>query len=311
MRHKKTTLSALVFVIAAVLSPAAASEPSATESISVDYVLVPFVAFARNGKPIQNLRSRDVQLYVDGARVQTDFFEKSHDAPVSFTILLDGSGSMGLAGKMQGARSALASLIRNPVPGDDYALYVFAEGDVRELVPFTSSGQKILDAVDTIEPWGRTALFDALIRMPDKTILGRNGTRAIILLSDGLDNASTVSSQQLTQILEGVSVPVFPLSLRSLRASLGPDLEGNGEAAHDLAVLAGVAGASGGRLAAAETDQELRQAVDRILRELRSQYLVGFSPSGSGEIRYRPISLGLNRPVSSIRVRGGYRGTAP
>lgn len=311
MKRKNTTLVALVCVIAAGLVPAAASEPGATESISVDYVLVPFVAFARNGKPIQNLRSRDVQLYVDGTRVETDFFEKSHDAPISFTILLDGSGSMALAGKMQGARTALESLIRSSVEGDDYALYVFAEGDVRELVPFTTSGQAILDAVDTIEPWGKTAMFDALLRMPDKTILGRNGARAIILLSDGLDNASTVSRQQLTDILEGISVPVFPLNLRSLRASFGPALEGSDESSHDLAVLAGIAGASGGRLAAAETSQELRQAVGQILRELRSQYLVGFSPSGSGEIRYRPISLGLKRPVSSIRVRGGYRGTAP
>jgi Ca-activated chloride channel homolog len=311
MMIRKTILITLVCSLVAGVLPAAAAEPGATESISVDYVLVPFVVFARNGKPIQNLRSRDVDLYVDGARVQADFFEKSHDAPVSFTILLDGSGSMGLAGKMEGARTALEALIGSPVAGDDYALYVFAEGEVRELVPFTSSGHEVLNTIDTIEPWGKTAMFDALLKMPDKTILGRNGARAIILLSDGLDNASTVSSEQLSEILEGVSVPVYPLSLRSVRAALMTDGGGNNEAAHDLAVLAGVAGASGGRLAIAETSHELRQAVAQILRELRSQYLVGFSPSGSGEIRYRPISLGLKRPVSSIRVRGGYRGTAP
>ncbi|MBW3671318.1 MAG: VWA domain-containing protein [Acidobacteria bacterium] len=285
--------------------------PSATESIAVDYVLVPFVAFNERGKPIRNLRQKEVRLFVDGEQIDIDFFERSHDAPVSFTILVDASGSMALGGKMAGARHALEYLIRKGNPGDDYSLYSFSQGEVRQLVPFTRNGPRILSAFDSVEPYGKTALFDALLRMPDKTILGTNGARAIILLSDGLDNASTIDRGELAKILEGVSVPVFPLSLRTPAAALDPDLRNNREAQLDLAVLAGVAGASGGRLAVAQEPKELSRAVDRILQELRSQYLLGFSPSGTGAVRYRPISLSLARTVGAVRIRGGYRGTAP
>lgn len=283
----------------------------ATESIAVDYVLVPFVAFNQRGKPIRNLREKEVRLFVEGEQIDIDFFARSHDAPVSFTILLDASGSMALGDKMAGARHALEYLIRKRNPQDDYSLYSFSQGEVRLHVPFTGDGSRILSAFDSVEPYGKTALFDALMRMPDKTILGTNGTRAIILLSDGLDNASTIDRSQLVSLLEGVSVPVFPLSLRIPAAALDPNLRNNREAQLDLAVLAGVAGASGGRLAVAQEPKELTRAVDQILRELRSQYLLGFSPSGRGAVRYRPISLSLGRTVGAVRIRGGYRGTAP
>lgn len=304
----------LLAVISFTILPAEAQEgeaATATESIAVDYVLVPFVAFNDHGKPIRNIRERDVRLFVDGEPIIIDFFERSHDAPVSFTILLDASGSMALGGKMDGARRALESLIEKRLPGDDYALYSFSRGEVRSLVPFTRDGGLILSAFDSVEPYGKTAMFDALLRMPDKTILGENGARAIILLSDGLDNASTIDRAELAKVLEGVSVPVYPLSLRTPESALDPTLRNNREAQLDLAVLAGVAGASGGRLAVANEPEDLNRAVGQILRELRSQYLLGFSPSGRGAVRYRPISLSLNRTVGSVRVRGGYRGTAP
>lgn len=300
-----------ILLSAAPLGAQEPSTPAAAESISVNYVLVPFVVFNEYGSPIRNLRKRDVQLFVDGERVKLDFFDRSHDGPVSFTILLDASGSMALGGKMAGARKALETLIKRKVRGDDYSLYSFSQGEVRLLVPFTTDGRLILNSLDQVEPYGKTALFDALLRMPDKTILGRNGARAIILLSDGLDNASEIDRGQLAEILEGVAVPVFPLSLRTREAALDPDLRNNREATLDLAVLAGVAGASGGRLAIAYDPRELRRAVEQILKELRSQYLVGFSPSGEGGVRYRAISLNLRRTVGSVRIRSGYLGTAP
>lgn len=304
-------LVGLVSLAACPAEAQTATDPVASDSIAVDYVLVPFVAFNDRGKPIRNLRERDVKLFVDGSQINLDFFERSHDGPVSFTILVDASGSMALGGKMEGARRALETLIKKRIPGDDYSLYSFSMGEVRLLEPFTTDGEKILSAFRSVEPYGKTALFDALLRMPDKTILGKNGARAIILLSDGLDNASTVSRAQLAEILEGVSVPVYPMSLRTPESALDPQLRNNLEAKLDLAVLAGVAGSSGGRLTVAQEPNDLSRAVDQMLQELRSQYLMGFSPSGEGAIRYRPISLSLRRSVSSVRIRGGYRGTAP
>jgi Ca-activated chloride channel homolog len=288
----------------------ASDAPSATETISVNYVMVPFVPLDRRGKPLQGIRQRDVKLLVDGKQVATDLFESAADSPVSFTILLDGSGSMGLAGKLEGARAALETLFRNQKPGDDYALYVAAAGKVTELVPFTSSGQRILRAFDNVEPFGKTSVFDAIVRMPDKSILGTNGSRAIILLTDGLDNASAIDRRTLLSTLEAVDVPVYPLGLvqpELLHPVAGAPLESR----LDIAVLADLARMSGGRMMINSRPDELQKAVQIVLADLRAQYLVGFAPSGKGNVRFRRIDLEISGPVESVRVRSGYRGTDP
>ncbi|MDL2719113.1 MAG: VWA domain-containing protein, partial [Acidobacteriota bacterium] len=196
--------------------PTPASGPvKATTSVAVSYVLVPFVVTNLKGLPVRDLREGDVTLLVDGTPVKTDLFARSDDAPVSFTILLDGSGSMGLAGKLAGARAAVAALVEQKIPGDDFALFVFAEGEVKEIVPFTEDSARVVAAVNGVKAFGKTAFFDALATMPDRSLLGKNGSRAIILLTDGIDNASAISSEDLAALLEGVDVPVYPIGLRS------------------------------------------------------------------------------------------------
>src|SRR6476620_9826130 len=77
--------------------------PKVEESVSVGYVMIPFTVLSEKGAPLTDLHKNEVQLIVDGKSVKSDMFEKSENAPVSFTILLDTSGSMALAGKMDSA----------------------------------------------------------------------------------------------------------------------------------------------------------------------------------------------------------------
>lgn len=311
----KLNAAILALLLTAAPASSVADDAAATtgvvDSIAVNYVLVPFVPLDTRGRPMSNLRASDVRLLVEGQPVRTDLFDHSADAPVSFTILLDGSGSMGLAGKLAGARAALQTLFRQRNPGDDYSLHVFASGKVTELVPFTGSGHQILKAFDRVEPFGKTALYDAVVRMPDRMILGSNGSRAIILLTDGIDNASELDRLALLRTLEAIDVPVYPIGLASAESLLpaaGPRAR---ESRLDLGVLGDLARMSGGKLAIATEPEELSDGINAVLRELRSQYLVGFAPSGEGAIRYRRIELDIKRPVSSVRVRSGYRGTDP
>ena len=282
-----------------------------TSSVSVGYVMVPFVLTDLRGKPIPDLREKDVTLLVDGQPVQTDLFSRSDDAPVSFTILLDGSGSMGLVGKMDGARAAVRALVAQKLPGDDFALYVFSSGEVREVVPFTADTARLVAAADAVTPHGRTAFYDALARMPDRTLLGRNGSRAIVLLTDGIDNASELSRDDLAALLEGVDVPVYPIGLRSPGAPIVPPPGVTAEAMQNLEILAHVARLSGGLLSIADDADQLPAAITRIEKDLRTQYLLGFTPTGAGPVRYRRISLRLSGPARPVRVRAGYRGTLP
>jgi VWFA-related protein len=290
-----------------------AEAPAKNESVAVGYVLVPIVVTDQKGRPVQGLKEKDFVLFCEGRRVVVDLFEEAHDAPVSFTILLDGSGSMALAGKLEGAKEALRALVEKRRTGDDFSLHVFSSGEVREVIPFTTEPGVLLDAVDRVRPFGKTAFYDALVRMPDRSLLGKNGSRAIILLSDGIDNASTLTRDKLREILEGIDVPVYPIGLRNsatLEKWKGPGAR-TGEALINLEILEDIARASGGQLAVTEEPKGLRDAISSIEKDLRAQYLLGFSPTGKGQVRFRSLAVTLARPVRVVRMRAGYKGTAP
>ena len=301
---------ALTLLLAA---SASAQQPDFQEQVSVSYVMVPFSVLSRKGVPITDLQAREVTLVVDGKKVATDLFERSMNAPVSWTILLDGSGSMALAGKIDAAKAVINALTARRKAGDDFALYVFdSEGRANELVPFTENPSAITRALDVVKPWGKTAFFDALAEMPERSELGRNPSRAIILLSDGIDNNSKMTRVQIEKRMEGVAIPVYAFSLREEGVARTPRAEGpiNEELAN-IDLLEELASATGGKLFIGNQPEQLARAMDGIERILRAQYLLGFSPTGRGAVQYRRISLELAGRVRSVRVRAGYRGTEP
>jgi VWFA-related protein len=289
----------------------AQAPPPLQENISVSYVMVPFTVLGSKGNPITDLRKAEVKLYVDGVAVKSDMFEKSLNAPVSYTILMDGSGSMALAGKMEAARAAVQTLLAHHVPGDDYALYVFTDDEAHEVVPFTGNAAAITRAMAAVQPYGKTAFFDALSTMPERSRLGRNATRAIILLSDGIDNASHLTRQQLAKQLEGIPVPIYPLGLREPAEKDVLDPKQPREELSDIALLSQVAGLTGGTLHLGNQPAQIAAAIADIQKSLRAQYLLGFSPTGAGAVKYRRISLKLAGRIHSVNVRAGYRGTEP
>lgn len=301
-----------ILALALLLAPAVFAQDF-EEQVSVSYVMVPFSVLGAKGVPIVDLQAKEVSLLVEGKRVQTDMFELSMNAPVSWTILLDGSGSMGLAGKLDAAKAAINALIARRKTGDDFALFVFdSQGRANELVPFTENPAAIARAVDVVKPWGKTAFFDALAEMPARTELGRNPSRAIILLSDGIDNASTMTRPEIEKRMEGVSIPVYAFGLREPgeQAAVRKSAPINEEMAN-IDLLEELAASTGGKLFVGNRPEALASAMDGIERALRAQYLIGFPPTGKGAVKYRRISLELAGRVRSVRVRAGYRGTEP
>jgi len=305
-----SVLALIAFPAIAQVRIPAEPQQKMSETVSVGYVMIPFTALDPKGRAITDLRAGEVSLSVDGKRVRSDMFEKSQNAPVSFTILLDGSGSMALAGKMDAARAAIGALLAHRKPGDDFALYVFAESIARELVPHTEKPSEITDALATVKPYGKTAFFDALSTMPELSGLGNNPTRAVILLSDGIDNASALTRPELAKKLEGVAVPMYPLGIRDPKEKEDESKRPREEMS-DIGILDEVARLTGGKLYLGSTPNQISLAVAAIEKDLRAQYLIGFKPTGKGAVKYRRISLRLANRVQTVRVRAGYLGTEP
>ncbi len=293
---------------AAQTTPAEPDAPSFSESAGAEYVMLPVLVTDKRGKFVEGLRKDDFVIRVGDSTVAFDTFERDESAPVSFAFLLDTSGSMGIANKLENAKNAIRSILRNRLPGDDFALFAFSEGQVRLVSDSSADPARLVRALWDLEASGQTALFDAVASTPEM-MKGRNNKRAILLFTDGVDNASQLTSTQMAELLQRVSVPVYPIGMKSAAFDTMSE-----EHKRDLSVetLQLLAGSSGGRMHLVGGDEDLRPLAAGISAEVRQQYLLGFAPSGRGDVKYRIVFVSVAKPGSwVVRTRRGYRGTAP
>ena len=179
---------------------------------------------------------------------------------------------------------------------------------MRLVTDSTPDPARVVQALWSLEASGQTALFDAVAATPEM-MKGRNNKRAILLFTDGVDNASKLSSVQMAEILQRVSVPVYPIGMKHASFDLMKEADRQVLSIDNLQLLAG---SSGGRLHLVGTDEDLQPLAARISAEVREQYLLGFAPSGKGDVKYRIVFVSVAKPGSwVVRTRRGYRGTAP
>ncbi|MBV8201185.1 MAG: VWA domain-containing protein, partial [Acidobacteria bacterium] len=207
---------------AAVRPPAAAIGPAGLDggtaqfqdTLAVNNVLVPVLVRTRSGYA-NHLEIKDFQLLVDDRPVPIESFDKNTEAPTSVVFLQDLSGSMGTGGKIELSQEVVRYFVNQALPGDEFALATFASGHGEVEVPFTADREALLDAVSRWQGWGTTALHDAVAWIPEISAEGHNSRRLAILVTDGADNASTLSPEEAREIVRAAQVPVYVLGLGS------------------------------------------------------------------------------------------------
>jgi Ca-activated chloride channel family protein len=310
--RRLAALAGLLLLVAAVggaRQEAQQKLPTYTESAGSEYVLVPVVVLDKKGRFVEGLEKKDLQLRVQGVRVDLDTFEKDDAAPASFAFLIDTSGSMRLARKLDYAKAAVRHIISQRKPGDDFALFAFAEEEVRLVSDFSHDPARLLAALDGLEAGGQTALFDAVAATPSKMLAGKNGKRAIVLFSDGVDNASRLSPAEMAEILQQVSIPVYAIGMKNASFDRLTDEERSKLSVDNLRMLSA---SSGGKMYLPGGEEDLGPVSEKISAEIRKQYLLGFTPSGRGEVKYRLLVVTVVKTGTwDVRARRGYRGTAP
>jgi Ca-activated chloride channel family protein len=291
-------------------TPKPAEEPATfSESAGAEYVMLPVLVTDKSGKFADGLRKEDFVLMVGQTRIPVDTFDRDESAPVSFAFLLDTSGSMGVGNKLENAKNAIRTIVKSRKPGDDFALFAFSEGEVRLIEDFSVDSTKLLRSLWDLEASGQTALFDAVAATPERMMKGRNNKRAILLFTDGVDNASALTAEKMAELLQRVSVPVYPVGMKNASFDALSDRERRELSVDTLQMLAG---SSGGKLHLVTGDEDLRPLANQISSEVRQQYLLGFAPSGRGDVKYRIVFVSVAKPGSwVVRTRRGYRGTAP
>jgi Ca-activated chloride channel homolog len=245
----------------------------------------------QRGAPVRDLTAADVRIREDGAPQRISAFTAG-DFPLAVAIGLDRSFSMG-AGRtprLDTAKSAARAFIDALKPADQ--VMVIAIGSETSVVaPLSTNHEAALAAIDRLDAWGTTPLYDAMAGALD-AIQSAKGRRALVVLSDGSDRYSDTSAAVLVDQVRRRDVLVYPVAIGSERP----------------AVFAELATASGGRSFFQTDPRELSATLTSIANDLRSQYLLGYTPARpvAAEPSWHSIEVVVNRPGVRVRARDGY-----
>jgi Ca-activated chloride channel homolog len=287
---------------------AAGSASGFSDEISVAWVLVPVVVRSRSGY-VEGLSSSDFRMFVDERPVAIESFDSGADAPVSLIFLQDLSGSMANGYKLEASRAVLGDLVAAARAGDELALASFAGGRLAVDVPFTTDRQVFAEAMAAWSPYGTTALHDAVAWIPEISVEGRHPKRAVVLVTDGVDNASVVPPEVARAAVRDAKLPVFVFGLDDHGDPLRPDA---GAGADTYARLLGrLTAATGGVYFPIADAAGARRDVASLLADLRAQYVLGFPADGGGERSYRKFRVEVRGRGREAAFRVGYNGGPP
>jgi VWFA-related protein len=280
------------------LKLAAGTQP--TLRVNASLVLIPVHVTTANGATVTNLRKEDFVLSEDGIRQTITHFAKD-DAPVSAGVLLDISGSM--KNKMGKASEAAEEFFKFANPEDEFFLVEF-NGRAKLKVAFTQDWSEICGRIRQAKAYGLTALLDAIHLGVAQMKHARNARKALVILSDGGDNFSRRNMRQLTETLIESDVQVYAMGVydEDYRLKHTPE-ERNGPKLLDEVALD-----TGGRDFPLTSLDNLPNVGVEIARELRNQYILGYSPAATTpDGKFHRVSLKVEAPDSETGLRTFYR----
>jgi Ca-activated chloride channel family protein len=263
-----------------------------------------FVDVSRAGRPLA-LERTDFRVFENGVEQAVASFERG-TAPLSTLLLIDASESM-RGERLVAAFDAARAFLDRLRPEDEAAVMVFADR-VLALTPFGPPEPSLLAGVEGTLAAGGTALTDhlyAALRLLDE----RPGRRTVVLLSDGADVLSVLSTEDLLWKVRRSDASIYWLRLQSKGdawsfSSAWRDPAAN--RAEGEGLLAAVA-ESGGRVEPLRGVAELQAGFTRLVNELRQQYVLGYYPRDiRHDGRWRPVEVRVLRPGTHLRYRTGW-----
>lgn len=273
----------------------------------IDLVTVSAVVRDKKGRVVKDLGRNDFEL-LDGGTVRPITQFRPDAAPVSIALLFDASGSMQVASKIDEARAAAQQLVAWLQPGQDEIGIFSFDSALHEMQPFVVRRNGDQDGVQQsmtrIEPYGMTSLHDAIAATARLVARRKNAHRAVIVLTDGVDNGSRLSPPEVSGIASSIDVPVYIVAVLSPLDHPGVKTAVNSERPLPVGDLADLARWTGGELFLSSTPAHTSLAAREIVEELRHQYLIVFEPSGVAG--WHALELRTRRDNLVVRARSGY-----
>jgi Ca-activated chloride channel homolog len=280
-------------------SPARSRTSERSIRVNVSLVLVPVTITDRMGRIVDSLERNNFRIFEDGRWQQIVSFSKE-DVPCSAGLLFDVSGSM--IDKMAKAHEAARAFLGSANAECEFFLITFADRPT-VAVELTTDLKAIQNRLLFVKHGGSTALVDAVYLGLDRMRFAHHARKALLIVSDGGDNNSRYSEQELRRFVEEAGVQIHGIGIHD-----NPRAQ---EEMHGSFLLDNLAKATGGLHLETRNINELPEMAAKIGMALRSQYVLGYySSSGPNGGKWRRIRVALEIPqqVPGLHVysRGGY-----
>jgi Ca-activated chloride channel family protein len=287
---------------------AAGQQPQFKSGIEVVYLDV--TVQAPDGSIVRGLTKDDFLIYNEGVPQDVAVFS-AEPAPISVGVLIDTSGSM-TGERMAAAIRAADALGRSLQPGDQWSISVF-DSIRRTLIPWRPYHPGVVNSLRAMPTSGSTELFRAVADMVPYMKDTPHRKRAMLLMTDGIDNSIIAASR------DGRGDPFEAPGPRESSArteaalregevllyALGVNVGGRSGEVH-VRSLQRLAEPTGGSVIIASTIREVEAAAQRVAGELRQQYTLGFYPRNAGDGTYHRLRVTTRHPDHRIRTRAGY-----
>jgi VWFA-related protein len=269
-------------------------------SDETDLVVLHSTVTNQAGRPVTELLQEHFRVYEDSVEQKLKVF-KQEDIPVSIGMLVDNSGSM--RDKRRGVNTAALKFVRSSNPEDEVFIVNFNDESYLD-TDFTDNVKLLEEGLERIDSRGGTAFYDAvhlaLAHLEEKASWDK---KVLLLITDGEDNASRITLEQLVRTVQGSHVMVYTVGLLS------------GESSRSMRrakrALENIAKASGGSTYFPKSLEDVQVVANDIAADIRNQYVLAYTPTNSVlDGKFRKVEIKLQAPRKfgrlTVRSRGGY-----
>jgi Ca-activated chloride channel family protein len=280
-------------------------EPEKPVIVHSDLITLTVTVTDTYGRFVTGLGKNAFTVLDEKVQQEITFFS-DEDAPVSLGVIFDVSGSMS-GDKIMRAREALQRFIETSHTRDEYFLIGF-NSRAQLLLDRTRDSDALLDKLTFVQTKGQTALYDAAYLGVERVTRGAHQKRAVLLISDGQDNSSRYTFNELRRLLKETDVIIYAVGIVSSHDDSALGYTGR-------SILEELAGVSGGKAFFPSTSAEMNDTFERIALELRTQYSIGYRPSNfANDGKWHKIKIKVQPPRGFprlfVRGREGYYATA-
>lgn len=259
---------------------------------------------------VTDLKADDFHVFENDQRRPVAYAHIDRRIPVSVGIIVDCSTSM--ASKLAVARAAITRMVNDLDPDDDIFLEAFS-ARAALLQPFTFDHQDVIERLTNLRPVSWTSLYDAIYGGLHEVVRGGREKRALVVVTDGMDNGSRIRRKQVIDTARAMKVLIYSIGIGEqmvdsergffelLTRSDSDEVDMN-----ILRTLSDETGARAFNLPRIEDGKELADDCEKISSELRQQYTIAYVSPDLGRHGYRQLRVEVpGHPELSVRVRKG------